>query len=499
MSDWCGPMISSRLLKNGAFFPACAAYGCAAVFNMLKGSENENRTFRLSVVEKATEGLFQHPARPLCIALITALLGACASGPRELSETESERILVTIVQSESGLRTSGNPVRRFRRRASYAADAENSALNELAKTYGLRRYDGWPIDVLDVYCEVFVLPENTSASTMLDRLQRDPRVESAQLVQTFETLNHPNRTSSGEALDDIQYALASMRVPQAHQRSRGEGITIAVIDSWVDRKHPELIDRVVANHDFSNRRNQVDADIHGTAVSGVIAAADDGVGITGVAPAAEILSLRACWSDAERPGKEICDSFSLAQSLTRAIDDDVDVINLSLGGPEDSLLQRLVEKAVERDIVVVSAWSETRPFPTSVSGVLAVASQGDSESKSGVRAPGEDVLTTVPHHGFDFRSGHSIAAAHGTGVIALALSLAPDVDRKTLKAALEATSGDAGLNACGVLQYLADIAAVDLGGNRLTCESDADHKTGVGQVSHSVAGPTIGPMEPKIQ
>ena len=489
-------MISSRLLKSGGFFPACAAYGCAAIFNLLKRSENENRTFRLSVVEEATEGLFQHPARSLGAALTAALLCACATGPKDLSKAQSERILVTIVQSESALRSTGNPVRRFRRRASYIADTEDKALNALASAYGLERYDGWPIDVLDVYCEVFVVPDNASTTTALDQLRRDPRVESAQLVQTFETLNSATLQSGDEPLDDIQYALTTMRVPQAHQRSRGEGVTIAVIDSWVDRQHPELAATVVADHDFSNRKTH--ADVHGTAISGIIAAADDGVGITGVAPGAQILSLRACWSDTATLGKEICDSFSLAQSLTRAIDDEVDVINLSLGGPEDSLLRRLVEKAVENDIVVVSAWSEEKPFPSAIAGVLPVASQSAS-ALNNIRAPGEDVLTTVPNRGFDFRSGNSVAAAHGSGVIALALSLAPDIDRHILKTALMEASVDAGLDACSVLRIVSDASGRNVREATLACDGDADHQARVRQVSHRVTGPTVGPVQAKIQ
>lgn len=429
------------------------------------------------------------------MTMAVALLAGCASTDQRISTDDPTRILVTIVQTESGLRSSGNPVRRFRRRASYVADAEETALDALAQRYRLMRFDGWPIDVLDVYCEVFVVPANTSATTVLDRLKRDPRVESAQLVQTFETLSRPKLAKNPEALDDVQYALTSMQVAQAHRRSRGEGVTIAVIDSWVDRRHPELLRTVVADHDFSNRAHPFSADVHGTAVSGVIAAADDGVGITGVAPAAEILSLRACWADTGNPGKEICDSFSLAQALTRAISDDVDVINLSLGGPEDSLLRRLVEKAIEEDIVVVSAWSEDKPFPSSVSGVLAVASLDDPAAKNSLSAPGKDVLTTVPNHGFDFRSGHSIAAAHGSGVIALALSLAPQLDRLTLDSALRMASMDAGLDACAVLQYVADTAGLA----PLLCKREAQDNAGIGKISHGVAGAVIGPVQSKIQ
>src|SRR5206468_548036 len=76
------------------------------------------------------------------------------------------------------------------------------------------------------------------------------------------------------------------------------------------------------------------AELHGTAVAGIIGArADNSVGIVGVAPEAGLMALRACWQAPPDESAAVCSSFTLAKALQFAIDNNAKVINLSLGGP----------------------------------------------------------------------------------------------------------------------------------------------------------------------
>ena len=134
------------------------------------------------------------------------------------------------------------------------------------------------------------------------------------------------------------------------------------------------------------------------------------------------MGLRACW---ERPygGNTVCDTLSLAKALTFAIEAKVNVINLSLTGPPDRLLEGLIVLGLQRGITVVAAVDAQRPkasFPAFVPGVIPVAAGRLSAGEPAVYiAPGEDVPTTEPEGKWSVVSGSSFAAAHISGLAAL--------------------------------------------------------------------------------
>jgi subtilisin family serine protease len=131
------------------------------------------------------------------------------------------------------------------------------------------------------------------------------------------------------------------------------------------------------------------------------------------------MALRACWQ--RSPADTTCDTLSLAKALSFAIERKAQVINLSLGGPPNVLLGRLIDVALERDAVVVAAVDPTLPaggFPASHHGVTAVTSAPGGATGT-VAAPGRDIPTTQPGGGFALVSGSSYAAAHVSGLYAL--------------------------------------------------------------------------------
>jgi subtilisin family serine protease len=193
----------------------------------------------------------------------------------------------------------------------------------------------------------------------------------------------------------------------------------------VERDHPDLLGQITVSADFVPNHAAV-AEDHGTGVAGVIAArADNGVGIVGVAPGARLMALRACWQErgADDTTETVCDSLSLAQALEFAVEHRAQVINLSLGGPSDPLLDRLLDVAVARGETVVAAFDRRLPaggFPASHRGVIAVADQPVTPPRPGVyMAPGRDVPTTQPGGRWFLVSGSSYAAAHVSGLVAL--------------------------------------------------------------------------------
>ena len=266
----------------------------------------------------------------------------------------ARQIFVTVRQPATlaaGL--TGAPNQRYLQRRYGPSPSVDRVLTQLAHEHDLRRVEGWPIQSLDVYCEVLTVPDGRDVADVLAALSRDPRVDLAQRMNLFNT----QAAKYDDPYLELQSAASAMEVERAHELATGRGVSIAIIDSAVDADHPDLRGRVqlarnlVADHQLA--RN---GEIHGTAIAGIIASAvNNREGIIGVAPDVSIAALRACWAVVDDGLAAQCSTFSLAQALEVALGLQPNVINLSLAGPDDPLLSRLLDRAIERGIVVVTA------------------------------------------------------------------------------------------------------------------------------------------------
>jgi subtilisin family serine protease len=263
-----------------------------------------------------------------------------------------------------------------------------------------------------------VAPGQTAEAAVAE-VSRDSGVAFAQPMNEFHA---QGATAAGDPLLPTQPALSQWRLNDLHEMSNGRGVRVAVIDSKVDARHPDLAGQVVAAEDFVPA-HPATAEQHGTGVAGVIAArANNGIGIVGVAPQARLLALRACWQ-AAGGSATICDSLSLAKALYYAIEHNAQVINLSLSGPQDPLLSKLLEIGLTRRTVIVAAYDRSLPgggFPASLRGVVAVSDGPLAPSLGGIYiAPGRDIPTTQPGGRWYLVNGSSYSAAHVTGLVAL--------------------------------------------------------------------------------
>ena len=298
----------------------------------------------------------------------------------------------------------------------------------LAADYHLHEISSWPIELLGVHCLVYALPADTVPQALLERLKRDARVESAQPLQSFETLAMPYN----DPYSTLQHNLAQMAVTEAHAASRGANVRVAIIDSGVAVNHPDFPPHLTTRNFVDNDARAFNEDAHGTAVAGVIAAVpDNGVGIVGIAPDVRLLLFKACWRASAAGVQADCNSFTLAQALSAAVEAHVDIINLSLAGPRDALLTRLVERAVAAGIIVVGAVPPDGlrdSFPTNIDGVVAVDAVESGHGTGGVlRAPGHDIISLAPDGHYDFYSGSSLATAEISGLIALLRAQRPNL------------------------------------------------------------------------
>lgn len=285
----------------------------------------------------------------------------------------------------------------------------------LARRNGLTLVDAWPMPLLGLDCFVMAVPPGRAPADAATALSADRSVALAQPVGTFVAQGRP------DPLFAAQPAATAWRLADLHRRADGRGVRVAVVDSGVDDRHPDLAGQIAVSTNFVAGRAPV-AEAHGTAVAGVIAAAEgNGMGIAGIAPRARLLALRACWQDVVAT---VCDSFSLAKAISFAIEHDAQVINLSLGGPDDPLLGRLVDAGLRRGIMVVAAVAPDAAdggFPASHAGVIAVAADAGGGRRSVYLAPGHGVPTTQVGAKWRLVDGSSFAAAHVSGLVALRL------------------------------------------------------------------------------
>ena len=350
-------------------------------------------------------------------AAVFAITGAFAATAAPVLAAEAQpappQVLVLLNLPPRHFRPDGNYAGSYADAAGRVARRRVAA--ELAREHGLTLTSDWPMPLLGVDCFVMTVPADQSPGQIAQELSRDARVSWAQAMNLYRAQSH------NDPLFTLQPAALEWQLAALHESVTGRQVRVAVIDSGVERTHPDLASQLELSEDFiGGRANPAEA--HGTAVAGIIAAAaDNGIGIVGVAPQARLLALRAC---AEQPnGATLCNSLSLAQALHSAIGREAQVINLSLSGPPDRLLGRLLDTALGRGIAVVAAVDRGAAdggFPATHHGVIAVADAGREPVAAGVViAPGRDIPSTATGARWAVVSGASYAAAHVSGLIAL--------------------------------------------------------------------------------
>jgi major intracellular serine protease len=219
---------------------------------------------------------------------------------------------------------------------------------------------------------------------------------------------------------------------------KGNGITVAVLDTGCDVNHPDLKGKIKGYRNFTDddegaEDNVTDYSGHGTHVAGTIAANEDGQGVIGVAPLADLLVIKVL-AGSRGSGKYDW----IVNGIQYAIDQGANVISMSLGGPSDyEPLHEVIQRAVAANISVVCAAgnegdsnSSTDEFsyPASYNEVISVGSIDlqrnssyftNSNNEVDLVAPGEKILSTIPGDKFARLSGTSMAAPHVSGALAL--------------------------------------------------------------------------------
>ena len=265
----------------------------------------------------------------------------------------------------------------------------------------------------------------------------------------------------------LQYGLDHTGVARARPLSTGAGARIAVLDSAPDVRHRDL-DGVALESIEPAGGDPRGAAVHGSLVVGVIAArTGNGFGMAGVAPAARVLALPVCTPEGAT-ARDRCVLYDLLRGVDRAWERESQVVNLSLVGPANPLLERALARLDQLGVLVVaSAGNEATAdprYPAAYPSVIGVgAADRDrrryARSNTGVSAellaPGVEVLSAVPGDAFAFGSGTSFAAAHVSGV--LGVLIGAGVDPAAARTALFQQAHDAARGGLVLLPPICDV------------------------------------------
>jgi subtilisin family serine protease len=322
------------------------------------------------------------------------------------------------------------------------------AADQLARRHGLARIASETFPLIGATIGLFRITDGRPAETVRREFAADGSVRSVQ--PNFRYLLQDQKTSGPTEGDPAQYALAKLRLPQAHTLAHGANVTIAVIDSGIDASHPELANSIADNFDALGSAEG--PHIHGTGIAGAIVAHGR---LMGSAPEARLIAIRAFGGSS---GAAESSSYTILRSLNYAAEHGAQIVNMSFAGPKDAVIERAIAATASRGLVLIAAagnaGAKSPPlYPAANPNVIAVSATDQQDrlfaaSNRGnyiaLAAPGVDIFLPAPEGKYQMTSGTSFSAAYVSGVAALLLERNYALKPEALRTALVKTARDLG-------------------------------------------------------
>jgi subtilisin family serine protease len=317
----------------------------------------------------------------------------------------------------------------------------------LARRHGLVRLRSQNFPLIGATIGLFRIADRRTVEAVSREFASEASVRSVQ--PNFRYLLQEQTTAPREG-DPTQYALAKLRLPEAHTLARGANVTIAVIDSGIDANHRELAGAIADSFDALDSQEGPHA--HGTGVAGAIVAHGR---LMGSAPAARILAIRA-FSASPRGAEST--SVVILKALDYAAARGAQIVNMSFAGPRDALVERGIAAIAARRMVMVAAAGnagvKSPPlYPAANANVIAVSATDAHDrlfaasNRGGyiaVAAPGADIFLPAPDGKYQMASGTSFSAAFVSGLVALLLERNPGLEPAQVRAIVMKSARDIG-------------------------------------------------------
>ena len=228
---------------------------------------------------------------------------------------------------------------------------------------------------------------------------------------------------------DKQWALSNLNLSDLWNMTAGNSdVVVAILDTGIDATHEDLRDRVIAEVNFTNSPSENDINGHGTHVAGIIcAAANNGVGVTGLVPDCKILNVKV----ADDYG--FCVEPAVARGIVWSVDNGANIINISLEirNPSASL-EQAVNYAWQHGVLIIAAagnqGNQSAVYPARYDNCIAVAAVRPDNTLAplsnygdwvDMAAPGFNIYSTLPGNNYGYETGTSFAAAYVSAFAAM--------------------------------------------------------------------------------
>lgn len=323
------------------------------------------------------------------------------------------------------------------------------------------------------------IPLEYTVETAIEKLEQNTSVDYVQKDYVYQTESIFAEEVLNDYYADNLYYLNAVKAPEAWEFIKGvphQKVRVGIIDTGAQLDHPDLEN--VINKDLSVRITcdgiiaplRGDNGLHGTHVSGIVSAqANNKIGVAGVASAVnnDLIELVEIGSDTGT-GNNLS-AFVIYKAVIYAIDNNIRVINMSLGGATDpdNIFQSAIDLAIKSGCVVVCAAgndnSSDYAYPSDCTGAISVialdescqgrasySNYGGTDNK--VSAPGTNILSTIPEsfgeynflRGYEKLSGTSMATPVVTAEVAMMLSVNPTLTSTAVKDIIYKTCTDMG-------------------------------------------------------
>jgi subtilase family protein len=257
---------------------------------------------------------------------------------------------------KSGKKASGNSRRHTTQAAAnlrtftneFVAEIDSSLsvieADALARSHGLTRVASETFPLIGASIGLFRITDGRS----FEAARRDfAAATGVRSVQPNYRYVLQDKTSVPTEGDPAQYALAKLRLPQAHTLVHGANVTVAVIDSGIDTGHPELANSIADSFDALGAKEG--PHVHGTGIAGAIVSH---ARLMGSAPEARIIAIRAFGGTA---GGAESSSYVILRSLNYAAEHRAQIVNMSFAGPKDAVIERAIAAIAARGLVLIAA------------------------------------------------------------------------------------------------------------------------------------------------
>ncbi len=276
------------------------------------------------------------------------------------------------------------------------------------------------------------------------------------------------------------------RIKAMSKPNKGTGVNVAVIDTGIDLRHPDLAPNIVGGTNCSGggKRNYSDDHGHGTHVAGIIAALDNGIGVVGVAPQAKLWAVKVLNRNGSGTWSEVICGVDFVDSKSPAKGGPITVANMSLGGygsddgncgntNGDALHRSICQAVADGVTFVVAAGNSSTDLsgfvPATYDEIIAVSALADSDGQACgagawpgwgadddfasfsnyatsaadlghlIAAPGVTIYSTWLGGGYESHSGTSMASPHAAGAAALYIATHPGANPGSVRDALRAS------------------------------------------------------------